>query len=110
MVDQGYRGHGYAGSAIVHVVRTISKRATRAIRRMLKHRAAIETAFRIPKSDLSSRPIWHQKEDRVLAHLLVCFLAYGLWKFLGRNSASKPASVTNRGGCWQRCVSYAAWT
>ena len=42
MVDQGYRGHGYAGSAIVHVVRTIPKRATRALRRMLRRRAAIE--------------------------------------------------------------------
>ena len=42
MVDQGYRGHGYAGSAIVHVVRSIPKRATRALRRMLKRRAAIE--------------------------------------------------------------------
>ena len=29
MVDQGYRGHGYEGSASVHVVRTIPKRATR---------------------------------------------------------------------------------
>jgi transposase len=43
-----------------------------------------ETAFRIQKSDLSLRPVWHQKEDRVLAHLLVCFLAYVLWKFLGQ--------------------------
>ncbi len=42
MVDQGYRGHGYEGSAIVHVVRSIPKRATRAVRRMLKRRAAIE--------------------------------------------------------------------
>jgi IS5 family transposase len=42
MVDQGYRGHDYAGSAIVHVVRSIPKRATRALRRMLKRRAAIE--------------------------------------------------------------------
>jgi transposase len=43
-----------------------------------------ETAFRIQKSDLSLRPVWHQKQDRVLAHLLVCFLAYVLWKFLGQ--------------------------
>jgi transposase len=43
-----------------------------------------ETAFRIQKSDLSIRPVWHQKEDRVLAHILVCFLAYVLWKFLGQ--------------------------
>jgi transposase len=43
-----------------------------------------ETAFRIQKSDLSLRPVWHQKEDRVLAHILVCFLAFVLWKFLGQ--------------------------
>lgn len=41
-----------------------------------------EAAFRIHKSDLSLRPIWHQKPDRVLAHILVCFLAYVLWKTL----------------------------
>ena len=43
-----------------------------------------EAAFRIHKSDLSLRPVWHQKQDRVLAHILVCFLAYVLWKFLGQ--------------------------
>ena len=43
-----------------------------------------EAAFRIHKSDLSLRPIWHQNEDRVLAHILVCFLAYVLWKMLGQ--------------------------
>lgn len=41
-----------------------------------------EAAFRIHKSDLSIRPIWHQKEDRVRAHILVCFLGYVLWKML----------------------------
>ena len=41
-----------------------------------------EAAFRIHKSDLSIRPVWHQKENRVLAHILVCFLAYVLWKTL----------------------------
>ena len=41
-----------------------------------------EAAFRINKSELSIRPIWHQREDRVLAHILVCFLAYVLWKTL----------------------------
>lgn len=43
-----------------------------------------EAAFRIHKSDLMLRPIWHQKEDRVLAHILVCFLAYVLWKTLSQ--------------------------
>jgi len=43
-----------------------------------------EAAFRIHKSDLKIRPIWHQKEERVLAHIFVCFLAYVLWKTLGQ--------------------------
>jgi len=42
-----------------------------------------EAAFRIHKSDLRIRPIWHQKQERVEAHILVCFLAYVLWKTLG---------------------------
>lgn len=43
-----------------------------------------EAAFRLHKSDLVLRPIWHQKEHRVQAHILVCFLAYVLWKTMGR--------------------------
>lgn len=43
-----------------------------------------EAAFRIQKGDLAIRPIWHQKEERVQAHILVCFLAYVLWKMLGQ--------------------------
>ena len=43
-----------------------------------------EAAFRIHKQDLKLRPIWHQREDRVQAHILVCFLAYVLWKCLGQ--------------------------
>src|SRR3989304_5737913 len=41
-----------------------------------------EWAFRISKDELVLRPIWHHKEDRVQAHILVCFLAYVLWKTL----------------------------
>lgn len=44
----------------------------------------VESAFRIEKSDLRIRPIWHQKEERVAAHILVCFLAYVLWKTLAQ--------------------------
>jgi len=43
-----------------------------------------EAAFRIHKSDLSLRPVWHQKQERVLAHILICFLSYVLWKMLGQ--------------------------
>ena len=41
-----------------------------------------EAAFRIHKSDLSVRPIWHHKPERIKAHIFVCFLAYVLWKTL----------------------------
>ena len=43
-----------------------------------------EWAFRITKDELEIRPIWHQKADRVLGHILVCFLAYVLWKTLAQ--------------------------
>jgi transposase len=42
-----------------------------------------ESAFRICKSELELRPVWHQKQERVQAHILVCFLAFVLWKTLG---------------------------
>jgi transposase len=41
-----------------------------------------EAAFRIQKSDLCIRPIWHHKQARIKAHILICFLAYVLWKTL----------------------------
>ncbi len=41
-----------------------------------------EAAFRTAKSDLGLRPIYHQKADRVDAHILVCFLALAMWRTL----------------------------
>jgi transposase len=41
-----------------------------------------EAAFRIQKDQLKVRPVWHQRSDRVEAHILVCFLAFVLWKTL----------------------------
>jgi hypothetical protein len=41
-----------------------------------------EWAFRISKDELELRPIWHQKQDRVKGHILVCFIAYAMWKTL----------------------------
>ena len=57
-----------------------------------------EAAFRTHKTDLSIRPIWHQKQERVLAHILVCFLVYVLWKTLGQlcqraNLGNEPRRV-----------------
>ncbi|MFV2068715.1 MAG: IS1634 family transposase, partial [Pirellulales bacterium] len=41
-----------------------------------------EDAFRAMKSNLLLRPMWHQKSDRIEAHVFVCVLAYALWKAL----------------------------
>lgn len=41
-----------------------------------------EAAFRTAKSDLHLRPVFHHKDERVAAHILVCFLALALWRTL----------------------------
>jgi transposase len=48
-----------------------------------------EAAFRTAKSDLGLRPVFHQKEDRVQAHIMVCFLALALWRTLEQWMQSK---------------------
>jgi len=42
----------------------------------------VEDAFRITKSDLGMRPIFHWKKERTQAHILVCFLALAMWRTL----------------------------
>jgi Transposase DDE domain len=65
-----------------------------------------EAAFRIHKRELSIRPIWHQKQSRVEAHILVCFLAYVLWKTLEQWQAraglgNSPRTILDELGCIQ---------
>jgi transposase len=50
--------------------------------RAYMHLTDAEAAFRVHKTDLCIRPVWHQTAGRVQAHLLVCFLAYVLRKTL----------------------------
>jgi IS5 family transposase len=82
MVDQGYRGHGYEGPASVHVVRTIPKRATRAVRRMLKRRAAIEPTIGHMKSDnrLNRNYLTGSEGDKI--NTLLSAAGYNLRKLL----------------------------
>jgi transposase len=42
----------------------------------------VEKAFRVLKSELLLRPIWHHYSGRTQAHIFVCVLAYTLWKAL----------------------------
>ncbi len=44
----------------------------------------IEQAFRISKTDLRVRPIFHRVRRRIEAHLCVVFVAYTIWKELER--------------------------
>ena len=55
-----------------------------------------EAAFRTLKQDLSIRPIYHQIENRVKAHVLVCFLAYVLYRTLDRIAKEKGLGMTAR--------------
>lgn len=47
-----------------------------------KHLWQIEKAFRISKTDLRIRPIYHRKKDRIEAHLCIAFVAYTIYKEL----------------------------
>lgn len=82
IVDKGYQGHGYAGEATVHVVRTIPKRATRAVRRMLKRRAAVEPTIGHLKSDnrLCRNHLTGKAGDRI--NTLLAAAGYNLRKLL----------------------------
>jgi len=55
-----------------------------------------EAAFRTLKQDLSIRPVFHQTEHRVKAHVLVCFLAYAMYRTLGRLAKARGLEMTAR--------------
>lgn len=48
------------------------------------HLWQIEKAFRISKTDLRIRPVYHHKRKRIEAHLCIAFVAYSVWKELER--------------------------
>lgn len=55
----------------------------------------VEKAFRISKSDLRFRPIYHRLKSRIESHILICFTAYAIYKELERRLYEKqcPFSV-----------------
>ena len=44
----------------------------------------VEKAFRISKTDLRIRPIYHRLKGRIEAHICICFTAYSIYKELER--------------------------
>src|SRR5579884_956109 len=57
---------------------------------------AIEEAFKTLKGDLSIRPIYHQREDRIEAHIFIAFLAYCLHVTLGHRLKHLAPGLSTR--------------
>ena len=47
----------------------------------------IEQAFRVSKSDLKTRPIFHFKEEPIKLHMLICFMALAVSKYIELKTA-----------------------
>jgi transposase len=56
----------------------------------------VEGAFRITKSDLGLRPVYHQRADRTQSHILVCFLALAMWRALEQWMSSSGLGTAPR--------------
>jgi transposase len=56
----------------------------------------IEEAFKTIKGDLAIRPIYHQQEERIEAHIFIAFLAYCLHVTLGRRLNGLAPGLTPR--------------
>jgi len=56
----------------------------------------IEEAFKNLKGDLAIRPIFHQLEPRIEAHIFIAFLAYCLHATLARRLAALAPGLTPR--------------
>lgn len=59
-----------------------------------QHLWQIEKAFRIAKSDLKIRPIYHRLQRRIEAHICISFAAYKLYKELERQLQGKKAMIS----------------
>ncbi len=59
-----------------------------------RHLWQIEKAFRISKTDLRIRPIYHRKNTRIKAHISVAFVAYTIFKELERLLKEKKINLS----------------
>ena len=57
------------------------------------HLWQIEKAFRISKTDLRIRPIYHRLKHRIEAHICIAFCAYKIYKELDRQLKLKKAAI-----------------
>ncbi len=59
-----------------------------------QHLWKIEKAFRISKHDLKIRPIYHRKQNRIEAHIIISFVAYKIYKELERLLKNKGSELS----------------
>ena len=85
MIDQEARFDGFYG-----ICTDLEDKATDIIKTN-GGRWIIEDCFRITKTEFEARPVYLQRDDRIKAHFLTCFLALILYKHL--------AKKINRAGC-----------
>jgi transposase len=53
----------------------------------------VEQAFRVAKSDIVSRPIFHRKADSIKAHMLICIMALAISKYIEIKTGRSIRSV-----------------
>lgn len=73
---------------------TNSQLSKEAIIENYKHLWQIEKAFRISKTDLKIRPVYHRLPRRIEAHICITFAAYKLYKELERILQQKDAAIS----------------
>ncbi|MFH1388696.1 MAG: transposase, partial [Patescibacteria group bacterium] len=55
----------------------------------------VERAFRISKSDISMRPIYHFRKQAIMAHILICTVALAVLKFMEIKTGKSPKHVVD---------------
>lgn len=93
-LDKGRRTDGHHGAYILRTNCTETDPAK--LWRWYIQLTQAEAAFRTAKSDLKLRPVYHQKAERVEAHILVCFLALALWRVLEQWMSGKKLGTCAR--------------
>lgn len=91
MIDQEARFDGFYG-----ICTDLEDQATDIIKTN-GGRWIIEDCFRITKTEFEARPVYLQRDDRIKAHFLTCFLALILYKYLAKkiNRAGYHFSANN---------------
>ncbi len=89
-------GRRVAGKAATCCAAIFARHDPALLWKMYMQLAQIEEAFKNLKGDLAVRPIFHQDEDRIEAHILVAFLAYCLHASLRHQLRLKAPGLTPR--------------